>query len=161
MKVVLEKHPREQRFCSHTRRVWAVLETTGPSQIRYTCVDCGNRTPQAAARNRHPNAADYPVIRRFTGDEPPVPIRRVESGQYDDYLRSDEWRSKRDYYLGRAMHRCQLCNKPGGPGGRGLQVHHRTYERVGAELDADVIVLCGDCHGRHHGHLAEHAEHAA
>jgi len=31
-----------------------------------------------------------------------------------------------------------------------LEVHHRTYERVGAERPADVIALCKACHEKHH-----------
>lgn len=31
-----------------------------------------------------------------------------------------------------------------------LEVHHRTYERVGNERPADVIALCKACHEKHH-----------
>jgi 5-methylcytosine-specific restriction endonuclease McrA len=31
-----------------------------------------------------------------------------------------------------------------------LEVHHRTYERVGEERPADVIALCKACHEKHH-----------
>jgi hypothetical protein len=40
-----------------------------------------------------------------------------------------------------ARYRCQQCGA-----GRALQVHHRTYDRVGAEWDEDLQVLCADCH---------------
>lgn len=161
MTTIYEKHWTEQRQCSHDRLVWALLPVArGAMQVRRACADCGHRTGSAAPHADHPDARTYPAI-----EVHPSPCechasrretRSVVAGEYSDYLASDAWRSKRTYYLGRAMHRCQLCNKPGGPGGKGLEVHHRTYERVGQEIDADVIVLCGDCHGRHHGHIAEH-----
>lgn len=31
-----------------------------------------------------------------------------------------------------------------------LNVHHRTYERLGREEFSDVIVLCKSCHSREH-----------
>ena len=38
--------------------------------------------------------------------------------------------------------RCQVCNTDKSI----LDTHHRTYERLGRELDGDLIVLCRDCH---------------
>lgn len=40
--------------------------------------------------------------------------------------------------------RCRLCNE----GGLDvvLTMHHRTYERLGAELPDDLTCLCGVCH---------------
>jgi hypothetical protein len=44
-----------------------------------------------------------------------------------------------------AHYRCERCGAK-----RTLEVHHRTYERLGRERDADLEVLCGDCHEVHH-----------
>ena len=33
-----------------------------------------------------------------------------------------------------------------------LEVHHRTYERLGEELASDLTVLCNRCHHVHHQH---------
>lgn len=41
--------------------------------------------------------------------------------------------------------RCGRC-----AGKRSLEVHHRTYDRLGWELDEDLEVLCGTCHADHH-----------
>jgi len=64
---------------------------------------------------------------------------------YDDYLTSKHWYEVRDRALDRAGHRCQMCNSADR-----LHVHHRTYERLGREDDADVIVLCHRCHQLFH-----------
>lgn len=64
---------------------------------------------------------------------------------YATYLRSEHWAAMRKWALERAGNRCQLCNAVGH-----LDVHHRTYERVGREFPTDVFVLCRDCHGKHH-----------
>ena len=70
---------------------------------------------------------------------------------YEAYLRSPLWAAARRRALRRAGSRCQVCNADGG-----LEVHHRTYERLGREHDDDLFVLCAACHGIFHanGRLA-------
>lgn len=63
---------------------------------------------------------------------------------YQEYIRSEEWREKSDAAKERAGYRCQICNTPDSMAG--LQTHHRTYERLGYEDDSDLTVLCDDCH---------------
>ena len=62
-----------------------------------------------------------------------------------EYLQSDHWRKVREAALNRAGHRCQVCN-----GTHILDVHHRTYERLGREEPGDLTVLCRRCHGLFH-----------
>jgi hypothetical protein len=65
--------------------------------------------------------------------------------EYARYLASPEWFVVRRIALAAAGGRCQVCN-----GVEQLNVHHRSYERLGAELLADVIVLCRACHELFH-----------
>ena len=67
---------------------------------------------------------------------------------YEEYLRSPEWRRRRERKLEAADHRCQLCNRHRSS----LDVHHRTYENFGEELDSDLIVVCRACHDTFHKH---------
>jgi 5-methylcytosine-specific restriction endonuclease McrA len=64
---------------------------------------------------------------------------------YAAYLQSEKWARKRAKALAQAGNRCALCN-----GSVGLNVHHRTYQRIGNESQEDLIVLCRNCHERHH-----------
>lgn len=64
---------------------------------------------------------------------------------YSEYLKTEWWRQRRLKALTWAEHRCQVCNAD-----NRLEVHHRTYERLGHERDADLVVLCRDCHGLFH-----------
>lgn len=64
---------------------------------------------------------------------------------YAAYRRSPEWASKRKAALEHADHRCQVCNSP-----HELEVHHRTYERLCAEVPSDLTVLCRTCHTLFH-----------
>lgn len=63
------------------------------------------------------------------------------SPQYLTYIKSSAWRTRRQRALARAGYRCQVCSKSAR-----LQVHHNTYENLGRERDADLTVLCWECH---------------
>ena len=64
---------------------------------------------------------------------------------YHEYIKSEVWRQKRDNVLVFWSGRCAICNSPDN-----IQVHHRTYERLGQERLSDLIPLCDDCHSLFH-----------
>lgn len=72
---------------------------------------------------------------------------------YQDYLQTPEWHARRVEQLKRSGFRCQVCNAANTE----LHVHHRTYERLGAEAPGDLVTLCQACHElfHTHGRLAE------
>lgn len=65
---------------------------------------------------------------------------------YQEYLQGAHWKQVRQQALEYAAHRCQICYRQD----QTLHVHHRTYERLGAEFLSDLTVLCHLCHERHH-----------
>ncbi len=65
---------------------------------------------------------------------------------YEDYMRSQEWDARRKAAIIAAGCRCQICNA----GNRRLDVHHRTYVRLGNELPQDLVALCRQCHKLFH-----------
>ncbi|MDP8900288.1 MAG: hypothetical protein M3N33_03920 [Actinomycetota bacterium] len=75
-----------------------------------------------------------------------VSPRDLRALPYMEYLRTPHWKRKREAKVRAAGHRCQLCNR----GSVTLNVHHRTYERLGEELDGDLTVLCRECHSVFH-----------
>lgn len=64
---------------------------------------------------------------------------------YKEYLLTPHWKERRNAALSQAGHKCQLCAAP-----TDLQVHHNSYERLWSELLSDLVVLCDECHERHH-----------
>jgi 5-methylcytosine-specific restriction endonuclease McrA len=74
----------------------------------------------------------------------PILLRVV----YGDYIKSDAWKTRSRQAKVRAGYHCQLCNKPGND--HNLHTHHNNYEHLGQELETDLIVLCNDCHKKHH-----------
>lgn len=75
-------------------------------------------------------------------------LTELRTMPYRDYLRTTEWRRTRAAALHRAAQACSLDVTHTA----GLEVHHRTYERLGEELPGDVVVLCRECHRIHHAH---------
>lgn len=64
---------------------------------------------------------------------------------YAAYLLSEIWKEKRERVLIFWDHKCALCYS-----GTKLQVHHRTYERLGREKITDLLPLCENCHQYFH-----------
>ena len=61
--------------------------------------------------------------------------------EYHDYLQTPRWAKVREQALARFDWRCAACHSS-----EYLNVHHRTYQRVGNEYLTDLTVLCRYCH---------------
>lgn len=68
-----------------------------------------------------------------------------ENMDYQEYLKSEKWQFTRQIILNFWGQRCALCNSQ-----KNIEVHHRTYERLGHELTTDLLPLCQHCHTHHH-----------
>lgn len=68
---------------------------------------------------------------------------------YDDYLRSPAWQRRSAKIIERANGICEGClTNPA------TEVHHMSYEHVGAEFAFELLALCGPCHRRWHSRAA-------
>src|SRR5262245_45671059 len=74
--------------------------------------------------------------------------RQKMRATYLAYLKTPTWRHRRDRALQHAHWCCERCASK-----RSLEVHHKTYARLGAEHDDDLEVLCLRCH--EHEHIAQ------
>ena len=70
---------------------------------------------------------------------------------YQEYITSQKWFNRRKGILGLDGYRCVLCGRK-----YELQVHHLTYERLGAESPDDLATLCVRCHND--VHIAQRGE---
>lgn len=75
-----------------------------------------------------------------------------EKVDYKEYIKSPEWKETSRKAKERVDYHCQLCNKEGND--TTLNTHHNNYERLGLELDSDLIVLCKGCHKKHHNKIS-------
>lgn len=67
-------------------------------------------------------------------------------GDYKKYINSREWSHRKALYYGVHHKECRTC----GSTDKELHLHHRTYERIFHEEDADLVPLCVDCHAALH-----------
>lgn len=68
-----------------------------------------------------------------------------KSEEYKAYIKSPDWQMTRGIAKARAGYKCEKCGSP-----EGLQVHHKTYDRLGHEWPTDLMVLCDPCHVKEH-----------
>jgi hypothetical protein len=79
-------------------------------------------------------------------------MNRKEKMKYYDYIRSESWQIKRrifyssnmyKHFLGQGKWNCYCCQKGDIP----LDLHHRTYKRLGRErINIDLVPVCRLCH---------------
>lgn len=68
--------------------------------------------------------------------------QRGATTDYQQYIASPAWRARRLRFLRRLpIEACSACGSTDG-----VDLHHMTYERLGAEDDGDLVALCRTCH---------------
>lgn len=65
--------------------------------------------------------------------------------EYEAYLKSHDWIVRRAATLEQAENICEICGHF-----KATQVHHINYERIGFELDSDLMAVCHFCHSLLH-----------
>lgn len=72
-------------------------------------------------------------------------LQKLGYPSYAAYLRSEHWQNvKRAYFASGRPRDCFVCG--GGP----VQIHHRSYARIGRERPRDLVALCRGCHEEVH-----------
>ena len=74
----------------------------------------------------------------------------MHSIEYERYMRSPQWRRKRQQRLDFDHHRCAACGIPESDEIH-LQVHHTNYMHFRDEvIEHDLVSLCPACHRKLH-----------
>lgn len=71
---------------------------------------------------------------------------------YQEYLRSEHWQETRRRFKASALGKrgCYVCGTR-----ERLDVHHKSYKRIGNERLSDLVHLCRECHHMTH-HILTH-----
>jgi len=69
----------------------------------------------------------------------------LDWSKYHRYINSPEWRARRKTYFQKHPPICARCKT-----GEHIHLHHMTYDRLGEELDVDMVPLCEPCHDQVH-----------
>lgn len=75
----------------------------------------------------------------------------MTKAEYAEYLRSDHWAEVRRRYRKVRPWKCDRCDSSE----KSLDLHHRTYKRLGRERLDDLVPLCRTCHQDIHGILVD------
>lgn len=71
--------------------------------------------------------------------------RTLRPKNYFAYIKSSQWRQRTRAYYALHGNACAVCADT-----KTVQLHHKTYERLGEEMDADLIPLCDAHHKAFH-----------
>lgn len=72
--------------------------------------------------------------------------RPENTPDYQDYLRSPQWKRKAAAIMERAGGKCEGCLSRAAE-----EVHHTTYAHIYNEFAFQLLALCSPCHRRYHG----------
>lgn len=76
---------------------------------------------------------------------------------YKNYLQTEHWKNKRIKIAKQRGMKCEKCGKKIYEH-EIYHIHHKTYKRIGNELDDDLMLLCPECHSDIHKKLKEEKE---
>jgi hypothetical protein len=129
----------------HFRQMWEAAETLdGHPDLLRECLYTGLHCEACTSDREDRWGEEYDRQER----EHQKKVMALCAMDYNEYLRTEHWRRRREQKIRQAEYRCELCNRSGVL----LNVHHLTYARRGEELDKDLRVLCGGCHSTFHKH---------
>src|SRR5206468_269271 len=83
-------------------------------------------------------------------------LHSLKFNSYEKYLETPHWQEFRKVALENQLKRfrrnfCERCpDEKKAEDGVELHVHHLTCERLGAEVIADVQIICRECHLKEH-----------
>ena|ERR1041385_6770925 len=67
---------------------------------------------------------------------------------YSQYLITQHWQDLRQRLFNVRGKKCERCDSE-----KEIEIHHKTYERIGKEELSDLLILCRTCHGEEHAKL--------
>ena len=146
--------------CTHERRELRVRTVADGRTAYYRqctrCGQAGKAVSVSIAKSEHRGrvvpAFDNEIEHRWRAKKSAEYVATYNDieprlrAEYEAYLASGVWAQRRSVILARASGLCECCEHY-----PASEVHHKTYERIGHENDADLMAVCGFCHGLLHG----------
>lgn len=68
-------------------------------------------------------------------------MEKYHSVEYNEYMKSDKWFIRKQRLFRKRGYVCEMCAATWP-----LEVHHLNYDRLGHELDDDLLIVCTSCH---------------
>lgn len=74
-----------------------------------------------------------------------VKLVKNKKVSYKNYIKSKEWKKRREEYYKKFKKECVICKNVSRVG-----LHHLSYKNLGREEDDDLVCLCWGCHSDYH-----------
>ena len=137
LQVAKERKCYREKFTARTEHIDAVKRILGPEFAHIPADDIRDRIITCCkSPERHGGGWSGTV-----NGHGPTRIVKKMSPEYTAAINSPEWRRFRMDLIETFGGRCAVCNS-----GAALEVHHRTYERLGREEHFDCNPVCAKCH---------------
>jgi len=86
----------------------------------------------------------------------PNKLKLLGYKSYQEYLKSSHWLKMKEKFFHKSKKIkkmikkyghlvCMICHSP-----YNLNIHHKSYQRIGKEYLGDLILICKDCHFQIH-----------
>lgn len=112
------------------------------ARVRFDCGPSFAGVPLANIRRQLCNLRKRAKLGRVTESEKRGAMKAERPpAEYLNYLASPDWKRRKRQWLEYWDFRCALCDS-----NKKLDVHHRTYIRLGNERPNDCLALCRSCH---------------
>lgn len=85
-----------------------------------------------------------PLHVRVSREQRQAALEHLGYEDYPDYINSPHWREVRARFRNSDRPQTCIC------GADGVLLHHKTYQRLGAEHLDDLVALCAKCHDMVH-----------
>ena len=150
---------KDPHHCSHNNNE---IRRQNHGAFVMQCPECGSTCSTSLAhktltKQQMDHALPFDYIRRengwnFSSESREIgrvhgikPTDSILPIAYDEYLRSPEWKAKRQIVIKRENNICQGCMNH-----QIEEVHHSTYSNIGDELLFQLVGLCSNCHRKTH-----------
>lgn len=140
--------------CGNTKLDFVLYTmSNNAKRVRKQCLKCGCSDSRGYKHDLFKSIFTLPIYdvelyRQFLKTQSKNRESRLDMGTksyYNEvYLKSDEWKSKRENILLRDKYNCVCCK------GKATQVHHINYNNVYQEKDRQLVSVCKDCHEKIH-----------
>lgn len=151
--------------CQHDFGTFKFEYSSGMIQVITRCVKCGKFKQAHKKKNFELDQLDFyddtqerlynqelhKVRKHFRERQESIRLEEKKASNawtiqkwYQGYLESNMWKRKRAWVFDRSKGKCERCGK------QAVQVHHKTYDRLGYEEPQDLMAVCMSCHGKEH-----------
>jgi 5-methylcytosine-specific restriction endonuclease McrA len=132
--------PTKRLYCRNCGNLTAMIKMENPDEWKNLPLVTKEFTDQVAEERWQRRKAFY----NYISEKREKQIQDANDkwwAEYNDYLKTPQWRDKRTRVLNRDNYVCQAClvNKA-------VDVHHLTYDRVFKEPLFDLVGVCKECH---------------